>query len=615
MNLSPSNKIILFSSASDIEELNNFEHDDLIITFDYKSHQLLSKNNIHHVISDNYITKSDIDSLEEKLYRFSQFFKEPQLSNLLVYDEIQLGSLFFVELYTFLISFLKKFLEIKKIHEKYSDKQFLSSPDLTELVKLFIPNIIQIGKNSPKSKFIYDSIKLNFRITNFSFNVNISKRYYILFKFFLDKLNGLHLSQFRPTDLANLPMLVEFDTVKYRKLLLDSNSKFLIYNRRRPTIWNFESYNIIRHSYCFVVTDHLLKITQLKNKINNKILKTELLIEQLLSVEYLLSAFFSIDNSSFWNALKPYFIELCKKRISEAIKEIELAEQIFKNYSIKHILIWSETGLNEQIMIKLGKKYDIPVILLQHGLYVDTIEAKTSNILHGVLPILSDKFLVWGETLQNYAVKCGIPAEKINVLGNPSFDELFKNKDTHLHNEYILLTTQSPTSYAVNDLTVELIEKYEKTIKKICEIVTKLNKKLVIKLHPDPSESDITNLVKNINPSIKVIKNGNIHSLLKKCELLIAIDISTSIIEAQILGKPTISISVKNYSINEGGCSLFKSHSCIRTEIDNFETILHKILHDHNFRNQLIQNGNKFVDEYLSNQGTASMELVNLNFY
>ncbi len=507
MNLSPTNKIILFSSVSDIDELNNSAHDDLVITFDYQSHQLLSKNSIHHVISDDYITKSDIDSLEKKLYQFSQFFKEPQLSNLLVYDEIQLGSLFYVELYAFLISFLKKFLEIKKIHEKYPDKQFLSSPDLTELVKLFIPNVIQIGKNLPKSQFIYDSIKLNFRITNFSFNINISKRYYILIKNFLDKLIGLHSNQFSHTDLANLPMLVEFDTVRYRKLLLDSSSKFLIYNRRRPTIWNFESYNIIKHSHCFVVTDHLLETTQLKNTNNNKILKTESMIEQLLNAEHLFSAFFSLDNSSFWNALKPYFIELCKKRISEAIKEIELAEQIFKNYSIKYILIWSETGLNEQIMIKLGKKYNVPVVLLQHGIYVDTLEAKASNELHGVLPILSDKFLVWGETLRNYAVNCGIPAEKINVLGNPSFDELFKNKNMCLHNEYILLTTQSPTSYAVNDLTVGLIEKYEKTIKKICEVVTKLNKKLIIKLHPDPSEFDITNLVKNINPSIKVIKN------------------------------------------------------------------------------------------------------------
>jgi hypothetical protein len=609
-------KIILYSSSLPIEELDDFESSvTLIITFDYKSHQLLSKNNIDHVISDNYITKSDIDSLQEKLYQFSHFFNESQLRNLLVYDEIQLGSSFSVELSVFLIPFFKKFLEIKKIYEKYSDKQFLSSPDLTELINLFTPNVIQIGKSSSKSKFIYDSIKLNFQTKYFSFSINVPQRYYELIKNLLDKFVGLHLKQFSHTDLANLPMLVEFDTVRYRKLLLEKNSKFLIYNRRRPTIWNPESYNIIKHSHCFVVTDHLLETTQLKNTISNEILKTESLIEQLLNVEYLFLAYFSIDNSSFWTVLKPYFIELCKKRISEAIKEIELVKQIFKTYSIKYILIWSEIGFNEQIIIKLGKKFNIPVVLFQHGLYVDTLEAKTSNEFHGVLPILSDKFLVWGESLRNYAMKCGTPAEKITVLGNPSFDELFENKNIDLHNDYILLTTQSPTNYAVNDLTVELIEKYEMTIQKICEITTKLNKKLIIKLHPDPSEFDITNLVKNINPSITVIKNGDIYSLLKKCELLIAIDISTSILEAQILGKPTVSISVKNYSINEDNCSIFKSHSCIRTEIDNFEMILHKILHDQDFRNQLIQNGNKFVDEYLSNQGTASIELAKLDFH
>lgn len=596
-----------------LEELNKFNSDNyLIITFDYESHTLLLKNNIQHMLSDNYVTKSDIASLQEKLYRFSQFSKEPQFINFLIFDGVNLGSLFFIEFYVFLIPFLKKFLEIQKIHEKYHDQQFLASPDLVNLIKLFTTNVFPLGQNLSKSVFIYDSIKLNFHVKNFSFDINVSQRYYDALKNLLDKFIK-YVNPSCHTALTKLPLLIEFDTIKYRRFLLEKNSKFLIYNRRRPTIWNFKSYNIMRHSQSIVITNNTLKTTQL-NTINDRISQTELIIERLLTAEHSLSEFFSMAGTSFWNALKPHFIELCRKRIFDAIKEIKFAEQIFKNYSIAHILVWSETGFNEQIMIQLGKKYGVPIALLQHGLYYDTPEAKTSNEFQGVLPILSDKFIVWGESLRNYAIECGIPTEKIHVLGNPFFDELFENKNIFLQNEYILLTTQSPTDAAVNDLTVELIEKYENTIKKICEVVTKLNKKLVIKLHPDPFEFDITNLVREINPSIKVIKKGNIHSLLQKCELLVAIDISTSIVEAQVLGKPTISISVKNYSLNEDNCSFFKSQSCIRTGIDNFEIMLNNVLYDQDFKNQLIQNGNKFVNEYLSNQGIASVKLAQISF-
>lgn len=53
------------------------------------------------------------------------------------------------------------------------------------------------------------------------------------------------------------------------------------------------------------------------------------------------------------------------------------------------------------------------------GFIVIQAKAKTLNEFFGVLPILSDKFLVWGESARNYALECGIPNEKIHIVGNP----------------------------------------------------------------------------------------------------------------------------------------------------------------------------------------------------
>ena len=83
-----------------------------------------------------------------------------------------------------------------------------------------------------------------------------------------------------------------------------------------------------------------------------------------------------------------------------------------KKHNFTSIVVWSENGFNEQIMISLAKKYKIPIILLQHGTYVDDLKAKDFNIFSGILPIKSDWFSVWGKEMLEYSKKCGISEKK-----------------------------------------------------------------------------------------------------------------------------------------------------------------------------------------------------------
>ena len=62
-------------------------------------------------------------------------------------------------------------------------------------------------------------------------------------------------------------------------------------------------------------------------------------------------------------------------------------------------------------------------------------------------------------------------------------------------------------------------------------------------------ELDVTNYAKKINPKVIVVKKGDILNLIHSCEFLITIDLSTTLLEAQILKKPTLSILIKNYNI------------------------------------------------------------------
>ena len=136
----------------------------------------------------------------------------------------------------------------------------------------------------------------------------------------------------------------------------------------------------------------------------------------------------------------------------------------------------------------------------------------------------------------------------------------------------------------------------------------KYNKKLIIKIHPSPDELDPSFIAKQINSEIKVIKEGNISPLIQSCDLMIVIDFTSPILDAHILKKPVISLSVKD---NGWGIpTAFKNNSCLVTDLEKLESDLKDVLNNENIRNQLIENGTKSSNEYLSYQNNGSNKLI-----
>ena len=139
-------------------------------------------------------------------------------------------------------------------------------------------------------------------------------------------------------------------------------------------------------------------------------------------------------------------------------------------------------------------------------------------------------------------------------------------------------------------------------------MVTKHNKKLIIKTHPTPDELDPSFISKQINSEIEVIKEGKISPLIQSCELLIVIDFSSVILDAHILRKPVISLSVKD---NGWGIPpILKNNSCLVSDIEKLSDDLKDVLNNKQIRNQLIKNGTKSSHEYLSYQNNGSNKLI-----
>ncbi len=607
--------IVLYDSSFDISELINIikEQDPLVISFDYESHKLLTKYNIKHKISDDYLSAKDITNIQKNSYSLSQWFENPTISNILEFEGINLGQLFYIEFHFFLVPFLKKFVELTYIFKLYSDVKFVGSSQLYEIISTFTDKTIKLQNNVDKKPFLYDSVPLNLRFFKTKFTINVPTKYYYKIKKIQEKIIDI-LFKRNHSITNNKPsiLLIDFDTVRYQNLFLNFHkisSNIVLYNRRRPTMWNLKSFSIIKKIKCFIPSDFNLYDNNTKNLTNIHISNTKQKIISLWDNETFFNSFFSINGFSFWSILRPRLIELTEKNIDAGIREIMITKNLFKKYKINSILLWSETAFSDIISIKIAKQHNISTAFIQHGLLDESDKNYEFIKFSKQFPVYCDKFIVWGKEHQRYAISRGFPSEKIEIIGSPIHETIFDTKlNSNLTNDYILLATSSPVDAFTNDLLVSTNENYELAIEKICKTVVKMNKKLVIKLHPSQAELDVTELVKKIDPNIIVIKNYDIVSLIKSCEAFVVIDVSTSILEAQILEKPVISVTVKEDLSNNS--EVYNSNSCTRCSMDNFEISLNLILNNIDYRKKQIENGNDFVNEYLSNQKNASKTLL-----
>ena len=108
------------------------------------------------------------------------------------------------------------------------------------------------------------------------------------------------------------------------------------------------------------------------------------------------------------------------------------------------------------------------------------------------------------------------------------------------------------------------------------------------------------------DPKIKVSLGGSILPLIKSSSLVVVTDVSSVIVEAMALNKPVISLRV-NPDLDD---EFSNPNACLRTNIEDFENNLSKILENEQFRNLLLKKQKIFLDENVANQGSASIELI-----
>ena len=605
--------IVIFDNPSDYEKLLDLKKNQefKIIATNYSSYEILKKNNIPCILSDIFLTKDERTLIQKTAFDLSNWHDESDAKKFLMYKDVNLGSLIQSEFINILVNFLKSFFELYKISLTNKNTNFFCSGINYKILKLFSSNVRILSQSDESFDFSpLDSLKIGFKIGTDTKNIELklSKNVYSKLKSLAEKFSNYSTSRKNIDKISKHILFSEINTINFEQFFLEIKDPFVVFNRRQPLVWNKKTLNLIKNSGCIIQNEHSLVSSELKKNIQHSTFLINKNIESLFSNDLFFSKFFQIQNNSFWKVFSPYFIKFFKKRTRENIFEIELACELFEKFDFSLVVINNEVGPNEKIISQLSKARKIPIFLNQHGLIFDTKEAFQMNMHHGIIPRISDYSVVWGEVDYEYRKSIGINEGTIFTIGSPIYDNFINSIEPYHESDYVLLATSGPTKENIFDLSIETIQKNIQTIRSVCKILTKINKKLIIKIHPSPDEFDPTEIANAINPKIKVVKSGKISTLIKNSKFVIVIDFSSVILDSYLLNKPVISLSVKN---NEFGIPFaFKNNSCICTNVDELEKIIH-LLDDQKFYNEMVENGKKSASKYLTTTN-SSKKLYNL---
>ena len=276
-----------------------------------------------------------------------------------------------------------------------------------------------------------------------------------------------------------------------------------------------------------------------------------------------LSDIFIYKNISLWKFLENKFDEVfLEPHIPTYIHLMEKLDEFFKSQNISSVIQIYETGPYAKSFEISAKKYGIKTIGLQHGIiYANNPDYLQENIdKYNKFPKpVPDMTLVFGDYYKKILnEQCNYPIENIQIMGNPSFYEIDKIKDSLdrkiILNKYNLINKKIifiPLSFRLshqinNNPDVILLKELFKLIENLDDVV------LLIRPHPGDS-FNTENIIKE--------KFGEKNFYISKASLfedivisdVIFITISAVSIDATIFKKPVIFIDIGGNTIESLG--------------------------------------------------------------
>ena len=599
------------------EELTNLakKKNSEFITFDYKSHKKLLDRNIHHKLIDDYITDLDRREIFDFSIRCLKKIEEFNGSVLTFHDINLVNLIDRGELHGFLMNIIPKIKVVGQILQNNNYEKIFLASNIYEIFvdSRFKENIRLL--NTIQDEFMsFEKIDIPIELGILKTKITIDRSKYKIIKHVIEKCIG-NFFGLRKNDKKKKIVLLEFNPEVYHDLLKEINRRGfqpVLINFRRSPIFNFKTirYLIKSKSAIMFPKDWLEKVELEefeKNKINffnkmNEVIKNEKIF---LNFDYK-----GINFSSFFQkTLNRILIQ----RLDEYIMQILIAESIKSRSDIQGIVTLNFSGETEKVFSYVQEK--IPILYLQHGFANYTESISYFDVLDD-FDSIKNKIAVWGDIIKDYLIHVkAIPENKIIVSGSPKHDS-YSRIEKNEKSQKIMLVTLRPIITHMEGPRIELYEKYEEVIHKLIQISKNIeNLQIIFKLHPQQNISNqiIINMIKE-NDRIKILQFEPIKELLSNCDLHVNIapdnfDASSVILEAMMMGKPTLNIQLQK---NEIEFEFMKENAIKSVYYDsNIEQLVLDLISNHGIE-ELLNNSQNFLNKYMKNRGNAAKKLIDL---
>jgi len=598
------------------EELTNLVKKNFseFITFDYESHKKLSDRNIHHKLIDDYITDLDRREIFDFSNRCLKKIEEFNGSVLRFHDINLVNLIDRNELRGFLMNIIPKIKVVEQILQNNNYEKIFLASNIYEIFvdSRFKENIRLL--NTIQDEFMsFEKIDIPIELGILKTKITIDRSKYKIIKHVIEKCIG-NFFGLRKNDKKKI-VLLEFNPEVYHDLLKEINRRGfqpVLINFRKSPIFNFKTirYLIKSKSAIMFPKDWLEKVELEefeKNKINffnkmNEIIKNKKIF---LNFDYK-----GINFSSF---LQKKFNRILIQRLDEYIMQILIAESIKSRNDIQGIVTLNFSGETEKVFSYVQEK--IPILYLQHGFANYTESISYFDVLDD-FDSIKNKIAVWGDIIKDYLIHVkAIPENKIIVSGSPKHDS-YSRIEKNEKSQKIMLVTLRPIITHMEGPRIELYEKYEEVIHKLIQISKNIeNLQIIFKLHPQQNISNqiIINMIKE-NDRIKILQFEPIKELLSNCDLHVNIapdnfDASSVILEAMMMGKPTLNIQLQK---NEIEFEFMKENAIKSVYYDsNIEQLVLDLISNHGIE-ELLNNSQNFLNKYMKNRGNAAKKLIDL---
>jgi UDP-N-acetylglucosamine 2-epimerase len=180
------------------------------------------------------------------------------------------------------------------------------------------------------------------------------------------------------------------------------------------------------------------------------------------------------------------------------------------------------------------------------------------------------------------------------------------------------LLAPNPINEINGQSSTNLKLQFNQTIKKILEIIKNFdNVKVIVKLHPIQLQhnEEIKLFIKNLDSSIPIYLWTPIIETINNVDAVLVLTpeihaTPTMLLESMILGKPTMNVyfdkKIPEYDHIKNNAVFTITHN------ENLENNLKKFLFDNDFKNLLQKNADNFVNQFMSNPGTASKKFASI---